>query len=411
MSVRLDQCFPAGPRVGARELLTELAKEPADGALAVGDGRIHEFLALLGKELLKPVVARRFPELARLGFFLRPVELSRALSRLPERTGEWRFPRGMVFHITPANVDTLFAYSWALSALAGNVNVVRVSSRVGAAARLVLDVLNTLLANGHPVVAQTQRMISYGHDDSVTADLSAACDLRVIWGGDRAIEEVRRAALRPSGRDLTFPDRSSFTVISADGWLAADAVTRESTARAFYNDAYWFDQAACASPRAIFWVGDQATTRRAQADFHSSLIRVVESRRPQIDVAMAIEKRVATYGLAADGAATAVRFAGNALATVELSAPELMPRRWLGAGTFPQCRVDRLGDLVPLVTRQDQTVTHFGFDRATLTGFARALAGRGVDRLVRIGNALNFESPWDGYDLLHEYTRITTVVA
>ena len=49
------------------------------------------------------------------------------------------FPRGNVFHLPPANVDTIFVYSWAISALAGNHNVVRISSRSAGAAEVILE--------------------------------------------------------------------------------------------------------------------------------------------------------------------------------------------------------------------------------------------------------------------------------
>jgi hypothetical protein len=64
-----------------------------------------------------------------------------------------------------------------------------------------------------------------------------------------------------------------------------------------------------------------------------------------------------------------------------------------------------LADLIPLILRRDQTLTWFGFDQSELRAFAIALNGRGVDRLVPIGQALNFEHRWDGYDLFLELTR------
>jgi hypothetical protein len=252
-------------------------------------------------------------------------------------------------------------------------------------------------------------MVTYGHDDETTAALSLGCDLRVIWGGDRSVTEIRRHPLRPSARDLTFPDRSSFAVISAAGWHRADASARREMAVGLYNDSYWFDQAACASPRAVYWVGAAESARRAGTELFELLADVVESKRTDVDAAMAVEKRVSTYGLAAEGLASDVRFRGNAIATLELVAPEFIPRRWLGVGTFPQAHVESLTDLVGIVERRDQTVSHFGFGTDELVRFAEQLAGRGVDRLVPIGEALTFSSVWDGYDLLREFTRLTTV--
>jgi hypothetical protein len=377
--------------------------------LTVGDERVRQFLAAFAKRLLAPALARRYPELASLGFFLRRGEIDRALSKLDDPAGTLRFPRGLVFHVPPANVDTIFVYSWALSALAGNANIVRISARSGGAADAVLDALNAALDGADPVIAATQRMVTYGRDDAVTAAYSAACDLRVIWGGDAAVTEIRRHPLPPHARDLTFPDRSSFSLISTAGWLAAADARRREAAEGLYNDSYWFDQAACASPRAIFLVGPDG--ERVRDELIAALGDVVARRAPELDAAMAVQKRVSTYDLAADGIATALRFEGNAIATVELAEPAGLPRHWLGTGTFPYAIVGSLDALVPIVQRRDQTVTHFGFSVEELTAFARSLGGRGVDRIVPLGQALAFSSVWDGYDLLREFTRLTTISA
>jgi hypothetical protein len=405
----VDQRFPAAAPIGVGDLLAEVTSEPAGGRLRVGDPRVSDFLVAFARRLLAPSVARRFPELASLGFFLRRGELEKTVAAATPPAGQLRFPRGVVFHVPPANVDTIFVYSWALSALAGNPNVVRISSRSAGAAVAVLDALNATLADAHPAIAQTQRMVTYGHDDETTAALSLGCDLRVIWGGDRSVTEIRRHPLGPAARDLTFPDRSSFAVISAAGWREADDTTRRDVAIWLYNDSYWFDQAACASPRAVYWVGAPESVQRAGAELFDLLSEIVESKHPDVDAAMAVEKRVSTYGLAAEGVANAVRFRGNEIATLELAAPELIPRRWLGVGTFPQAQVGSLTELVSVVERRDQTVSHFGFGADELVSFAEQLAGRGVDRLVPIGEALTFSSVWDGYDLLREFTRLTTV--
>ncbi|MGY0232395.1 acyl-CoA reductase [Longispora urticae] len=375
-----------------------------------------DFLVAFARRLLKPAVARRHPELASLGFFLRRGPLADALAPLDGL----RFPRGLVFHIPPANVDTIFVYSWALSALCGNANIVRISERAAGAATVVLDALNETLADADPVVGRTQSMLSYGRDDAVTARLSAACDLRVIWGGDASVAAIRQFPLAPHARDLTFPDRSSFTVISVQGWTRATEQEKRAAAEGLYNDSYWFDQAACASPRTVFWVGGAGSVPgaaggagspagRARAEFWQLLREVVAAKHPDIDAAMAVEKRVATYGLALDGHATGLHYTGNTVATVDLRDPADLPRRWLGTGVFPESEVATLADLAPLVERRDQTVTHFGFTESELLDFARLLAGRGVDRFVPMGEALSFAATWDGYHLPHEFTRQVTI--
>ncbi|GAB1644784.1 acyl-CoA reductase [Krasilnikovia sp. MM14-A1259] len=381
---------------------------PSGERLEVGDERIVDFLSRFARRLLHPTIARQHPELGSLGYFLRPAELARAVARM-RHADAFVFPRGNVFHVPPANVDTIFVYSWALSALAGNHNVVRISERSAAAADVVLEALHATLPDADPVIARTQRMVTYGRDDATTAALSAWCDLRVIWGGDAAVDAIRAHPLRPSARDVTFPDRTSWAVLSVPGWRAADPAARRAAALGFANDAYWFDQAACSSPRAVFLVG--AHPDGVAEEFLGALGDAVAERGWTVDAAMAVEKRVHAYGLAATGAATGLRHAGNAVTGLTLTGVSAAPRRWIGAGAFPFAAVDSLTDLVPAMTRQDQTVSHFGFTPDELHEFAAALGGRGVDRIVPFGSALTFSAIWDGYDLPREFTRLTTVQA
>jgi hypothetical protein len=388
-------------RFGAEGDLTA----PSDDRLAVGDPRIVDFLAELARKLLAPALARRHPELGSLGYFLRPAELNRALEKM-RRTDALVFPRGNVFHLPPANVDTIFVYSWALSALAGNHNVVRISSRAAGAAETIFDALREVDAD--PVIARTQRMVTYGRDDAVTGALSRWCDLRVIWGGDAAVDTIRKLPLRPSARDLTFPDRTSWAVLSVPGWRAADPAARKAAVTGFANDAYWFDQAACSSPRTVFLIGE-GDPEDVRSEFLDLLLQVVDQRGWTVDAAMAVEKRVHAYGLAATGAAGAVSFPDNRLTSITLTGSDQVPRRWIGAGAFPFAQAGSLVDLVPAMTRQDQTVSHFGFTPAELREFAGALGGRGVDRIVPFGSALTFGAIWDGYDLPAEFTRLTTL--
>jgi hypothetical protein len=410
----VTQRFPEGADVDVGTVLGELHGE----RLKVGDPRVVEFLTKFARKLLAPATARRYPELASLGFFLRKGEIAKALSKLATGGDVFRFPRGLVFHVPPANVDTIFVYSWALSALAGNHNVVRVSSRSAGAAETVIEALNTALSQVDPetarAITRTQRMVTYDRSDAITGALSMAADLRVIWGGDASVNALRQYPLAPHARDLTFPDRSSFAVASVKGWRAASGHERGLAAEGFYNDSYWFDQAACSSPRAVFWVGDAEGAAEAGEQFRGLLAGVLAEKQHVTEPAMAVQKRVAAYGAAVDGLVTRISFDGagadtNGLATLELADPMSMPREWLGAGTFANAHVPALGDLVPLVVRKDQTVVQFGFTREELVGFAAELAGRGVDRIVPFGSALRFSAVWDGYDLLSEFSRLVTV--
>lgn len=403
------QRFPGRPVGGDIGVAALLAEVRGAGPLWPGDPRMVAFLSAFARRLLAPGAVRRFPELASLGFFLRRSELEHALASLRPPPGAVRRRRGLVFHVPPANVDTIFVYSWALSALAGNTNIIRLSPRAGAAAEAALEALEAAAAEADPIVAATQRIVTYGHDEAATALLSAACDLRVVWGGDASVAAIRRHPLSPGARDLPFPDRTSFAAVSATGWEAAPPHARAEAARGLFNDAYWFDQAACASPRALYWVGDPAGAAAASEELFGLLRSVLDERGWVTTPEMAVRKQVAAYGAAAEGLVTGIRFAGNEVAVLDLASPRPRPEGWLGAGVFPQATVGSLEALASLVEPRDQTVTTFGFRPEELAAFVAAIPGAGVDRVVPFGSALSFSALWDGYDLLAEFTRLTAI--
>ena len=64
---------------------------------------------------------RDHPEAVALGFWMRPAALTGMRARFEASIphNQIAVPRGLAFHVTPANVDTMFVYSWVLSLLMG----------------------------------------------------------------------------------------------------------------------------------------------------------------------------------------------------------------------------------------------------------------------------------------------------
>lgn len=403
MTAVVEQLFPPGPPADVGDL-------DLGGPLRPFEPQAVAFLIEFSRRMLRDTEARRFPELVALAYFLRRSELERLGRRHAEpfTARLRRYPRGVVFHVPPANVDTMFVYSWALSLLAGNSNVVRLSARAGRAAEVIVRLLGEVLASGeYSSVGSTQRIVRYGHDDDATAELSAMCDLRVIWGGDATVTALRRHPLRASARDLGFPDRNSFAVVKVSAYRALDPGQRDRVAERLFNDVFWFDQAGCASPRWLIWCGGAADDPPSLGADLAERLRLVTDRKGfRVVSGMAIEKMVGTYGEAIEGHVDRIDKWSNEVFTVHAADVRALPRRYLGAGVLVESVVERLVDIAPLVQRSDQTVAHLGFTVEELTQLADACNGRGVDRLVPVGQALAFSAVWDGFDLLTEFSRL-----
>ena len=237
------------------------------------DRRIIDFCAQFSTVLFRDHEARVHPEIQALAYWMRRSELLRMaeeFSRL-KRDDVVLAPRGLVFHIAPSNVDTIFVYSWMLSVLTGNTNILRISERASPVSELLCRLFSAALENADATLAQNTAILRYGHDREITAAISAVADVRVIWGGDRTVETVRAFPLPPHAKELTFPNRSSLTVLSSSTYRALSDEARGSIATQFYNDTFWFDQMACSSPRMVIWVGKSDDCEEASRAFYEAL--------------------------------------------------------------------------------------------------------------------------------------------
>jgi Acyl-CoA reductase (LuxC) len=388
--------------------LQQIAEAPPPGRPFASES--IAFCEALSRDLLDPRHAPRYPQVISLGYWLRPASVERARESFVRLQGEGTIlvPRGRVLHITPANVDTMFAYSWILALLVGNSNIVRVTTRTTDATRRILDATSLLLCD--PAFDDLQRrnhIVFTGHDDRVSRQLSSVADVRVVWGGDATIEHFREFPLPARGRDVTFPNRHSLAILDADAIRRADEHELGALADHFFNDAYWFDQAACSSPRLLIWVARHADrVEDVRLRFRDAVDSAIRRRAYEAETGVVLEKMV--LGLRTAAAADGIRYVRDSNEATWVELPDLAhyEREHCGGGLFFEFVTHDLEeDLVGFLDPADQTAACYGVDRNLALTLARRINGRGIDRWVRIGEALTFGSVWDGYDLLEEFAR------
>ncbi len=421
----LRQLLPTPRDVPLGELAAYAAELAEPLELGLFDPDVLAFCGVLATELRRRSADE--PELAALAFWLRPMALARLRAEIEAvRAPITWVPRGTVFAIPPANVDTVFAYTWLLSLLLGNRTVLRVPSRAGTQLASLLGAIRAALAGAGPRVSAATVVVSYGHDDEVTAMLSSACDLRIVWGGDETVRRLRTVPLPTSARELSFGNRSALALLDADAVACLDPAGLADLARRFVSDAYPFDQRACSSPRAVVW--------RSTDDRDAEHPR----RRFWAAVAAELGRRDAADPSAANPSAANPLGAGSSAAGMDAiaTAADLVAGRdglsldtfradltvvggveladdadgWRvihpGGGLFAETVVDDLAAVPGLVVRGDQTMTVFGVPAEDLSPLVDPVGRRGIDRVVPVGSALTFSRWWDGIDLVAELTRV-----
>lgn len=365
----------------------------------------------IARALVAGPTGRAFPELAALAHWFRRARLAEMEKSFSAgNRGLAAHARGLVFIFAPANVDVLFIYGWLLSLLAGNATIVRVSQKPSEARDAFLGVVKDLASDpAFRRVLQDSWLITYGHDDALSRRMSEACDARLIWGGDATVSHVRAVPLKPVAVEAAFADRFSLAAFSAAAVLEAEEEALRETARRFANDALWFSQQACSSPRALFWIGSEAESEQARTRFWP-LFQASAERFP--DEPAAVMTRVSDiFVLAGLGliekssgplAAMPGRVAGTTL-TDELR------ERHNGFGLFVEYVRDSLLDVLPVLTEKDQTLVCHGLPLSQIEAFAARLPNRSIDRIVQPGQATDFDIVWDGTNLFDYLSRTVSL--
>ena len=343
--------------------------------------------------LLKQNTVREHPEIVALAFWFRQAHLAKITAAMPSELKDKKVHR--VFHIAPANVDTVFMYSVLLSVFCANQNIVRVSQRSGEVTWLLISLLKEYLKLPEgQVLANQVAVVEYeARHEQLTEKLSNWCDLRVIWGGDEAIKAV--TAIAPQTAQVCFPDRYSVALIQLDKNSDLNALASQ-----FLTDLLPFTQQACSSPKAIYWLNTAPDYQRL---FWVAVEQRIDQLDHQFETSHKVNQHILLQKLAAGWGIKLSQEAGSKTATFA---------KVCNVGPIARCKVNSLtapmleaheGD--GLVMEQDigsvneiacsaklQTISYAVTDELTTP------KGE-FKRVVPLGKALEFAPVWDGVDL------------
>jgi hypothetical protein len=217
------------------------------GVVEIFDVTRVNFLVALSERLLGHPEIKKYTDLAAFAFWCRRANIER--KKMGVNDGMRRLGWGIALHITPGNVPINCAFSFAFGLLSGNSNVVRLPSEDFSQIELLISEMTHLFSKTEfAEVAEYNSLVRYDRNGNVTGGLSQISDLRLIWGGDKTIYEVRKLECGPRCVDLVFPDRYSFSVISLESLRNSKDDELETLTQRFYNDTYLFDQNACSLP-------------------------------------------------------------------------------------------------------------------------------------------------------------------
>ncbi len=398
--------------VGSEEVIKASSDTPA---LPMFSDKAVNFLAELSKELLAIPGIRSHLDVMSYAYWIRKASLEQTRKEFV-RDDVIKIGRGVAFHIAPSNVPVNFAVSMTSSLLAGNISIIRVSNKEFEEVDIICSAMNRVMDRAEfSDMRNYICIVRYEHSDEITAYLSSICDIRIIWGGNRTIEQIRRYPILPRAIEMCFADRHSIAVIDTVEYLksAADPEKGEEftadIAKKFYTDTYYSDQNACSSPRIVVWLNTDADVDKAKKLFWEALNKEV-SEKYELQPIQAVDKLSMVTELSMKKTGIHLTRENNKLFIVDVDelTSEVMDYKMSG-GYFFQYNADTLDEIVPIMGKMCQTVAVFGIDKRSVVDFVLKKGVRGVDRVVDVGDTMGLEFTWDGFRMIEAMSRVVYI--
>ncbi|MBR3602232.1 MAG: hypothetical protein IKL49_07935 [Lachnospiraceae bacterium] len=382
---------------GSADITEDLLSAPA---MIPFDNDIIEFLNDVSREIMNDPRGRAYSDVITFGFWIRKSSIIKLKEKYEIKDDAFHMGKGIVFHIAPSNVPVNFAYSLVSGLLYGNANIVRVPSKDFPQVTILVDAFNNALEQ-HPNMKSYVICARYNRDKEINDLFSSISDVRIVWGGDKTIEELRKSPLPPRSGEITFADRYSIAVIDADSYLCIE--DKKRVAEDFYNDTFFSDQNACTSPRIIVWTGKQIEA--AKKEFWEAEHDLVE-RKYSFQPIQGVNKL--TQCFIASTALESIKIIphkDNLIVRIAVSeiSDTLMDYRD-NSGFFYEFDCEDIRLIKPICNdKRCQTIAYIG-DKKTIIPLLQA-GVKGIDRVVPMGKTMNFDLIWDGYNLPYQLTR------
>lgn len=384
--------------VGNKQLLSEINEIKT---LPLFSDLVVSFLSELSNRLLVNPAVKEYADVMSYAFWVRKASIEKEKKRYEV---DKRIGRGVALHIAPSNVPVAFAMSFTAALLAGNPCVVRVSAKEYEQVNIICSTINEIISARIHEMSKYLIIIRYEHDEDITQALTDICDIRIIWGGDKTINTIRKAPLPSRAIELTFADRHSIAIIDSDKYLESDY---EKVAKAFYSDTFFIDQNACSSPRLVVWTGNKID--KAKSFFWENLAKLV-NRDYSLQPVKVVDKLDSFCKLAAHNTEVKLLIENNSIYRVQIKDLDSSIMEYKdNCGYFFEYEAKTLDEILPVLSKKCQTISYLGIDPMELRKIVVDNGVKGGDRIVPMGQTMELTFIWDGYDLIDTMSRIVNI--
>jgi hypothetical protein len=157
----------------------------------------------------------------------------------------------------------------------------------------------------------------------------------------------------------------------------------------------------------IVWLGTAKIIEIAREKFWR-LLRDMVKQKLENAPAIAVKKLVSECAVAINscGKIRMEKSDTSLINRILISDPADIDREnHCGGGLFYEIFINKLNQIDRIIDKKDQTISVFGVEAGILKSLLDELQPAGINRIVPVGQALDFSPVWDGYNLLREFCR------
>ena len=214
------------------------------------------------------------------------------------------------------------------------------------------------------------------------------------WKGNRLIPKLKE----PNHFSL-FGTVFSICLLNSNKIANLNNQGLKSLVEKFYNDTFAVDQNACSSPQIIFWTKTESV--KAKKIFWKNLSNYISKKyKPPEISSIDNYNNLCSNFLENDNLIKSYKIFNKSIYTISLKKLNNQITNLRGKwGFFYEFEINDINKISDFINKKFQTATYFGFDKNHFLNFMKKNKLSGIDRFVPVGQALDIDLIWDGYDL------------
>ena len=257
-------------------------------------------------------------------------------------------------------------------------------------------------------ISNKYSFIYYEHQASLNTELSSSVDARIIWGGDQTIQIFKSFTTSSNCIDLVFPDKVSTSILSANWLISADESELKNKADLYSRDIGLFSQMACSSPSSLILLKD------CKDDYSEFLLNFFQkcdsllSRKEWLSEMHALSNFKSSIDICMQFPTLNCIYKGQNLSAFFLEKSdfeEVSVHKPKDTCLFVYV-VDSLEEVSSLIDKNNQTMVCIGLKKEIKDKLTKKIMIKGINRVVNVGNALNMNIFWDGYDIVSYLSKL-----